>query len=89
MSYAASCKLGILCRRLIICGLPYGGLVYVFMNFVVLPLSGVAHARGPISIASRINGVLAVVLPHRFNDLVPCAPEFSAGTERCGRLSPV
>jgi hypothetical protein len=45
-----------------ICGLLYGGAVYVFMKFVVLALSGVAYARGPISIASRINGVLAVVL---------------------------
>jgi hypothetical protein len=61
MSYAI-CKLGILYCRLIICGLLHGGAVYLLMNFVALPLAGVVHSRGTISIASRINGVLAVVL---------------------------
>lgn len=55
-------KFEILDRLLIICGLLYGGVAYVFMNLVVLPLAGVAHALRPISIASRINGVLVVVL---------------------------
>ena len=43
-------------------GLIYGGFVYLFMNFVVLPLSGVPPRRAPMTIAARINGVLAVVL---------------------------
>jgi len=37
--YAASRRLGFLVRRPMICGLLYGILVYLFMNFVVLPLS--------------------------------------------------
>jgi hypothetical protein len=60
--YAASCRLYILLRRPVICGLLYGGIVYLIMNWVVLPLSRVPHARNPIALASRINGVLAVML---------------------------
>ncbi len=59
--YAASRKLAILTRRPVICGLLYGGFVYVFMNLIVLPLSGVPHVPRAITTASRINGVLAVV----------------------------
>ena len=59
--YAASRKLAILRRRPVICGLLYGGAVYLFMNLIVLPLSGVPHAAGAMTIASRISGVLAVV----------------------------
>lgn len=32
------------------------------MNFVVLPLSGIPHVRSAITLANRINGVLAVLL---------------------------
>lgn len=60
--YAASRKLAILGRWPVTCGLLYGGFVYLFMNLVVLPLSGVPHVRSSMTIASRINGVLAVVL---------------------------
>lgn len=48
-------------RHPIPCGLLYGGLVYVIMNFVVLPLSRVPHARAAVTLASRINGVLALL----------------------------
>jgi uncharacterized membrane protein YagU involved in acid resistance len=37
--YAASRKLGFLVRASLVCGLLYGIAVYLFMNFVVLPLS--------------------------------------------------
>ena len=36
--------------------------MYLFMNMVVLPLSGVPHPIKAATLASRINGVLAVVL---------------------------
>src|SRR2546425_2553424 len=60
--YAASRKLAILSRRPVLSGLVYGGGVYLFMNFIVLPLSGVPHSRSAITLASRINGVLALLL---------------------------
>jgi len=40
----------------------YGVVVYLFMNLGVLPLSGVPHPIKPMTLASRINGVLAVGL---------------------------
>jgi uncharacterized membrane protein YagU involved in acid resistance len=45
----------------VVSGLIYGALVYVVMNFIVLPLSGVPHPPAPISLASRINAVLALL----------------------------
>jgi len=42
--YAASRKLGVLLGRPVVSGLLYGVAVYVFMNFVVLPLSAVVQA---------------------------------------------
>jgi hypothetical protein len=48
-------------RRPILSGLIYGGLVYLIMNFIALPLSGVRHPRNAITLASRINGVLALL----------------------------
>lgn len=60
--YAASRKFVILSRRPVVCGLLYGGFVYLFMNYIVLPLSGVPHLTRRISLAARINAVLAVVL---------------------------
>jgi hypothetical protein len=59
--YAASRKLAILSRRPVLSGLVYGGAIYLFMNFIILPLSGVPHPRSPITLASRINGVLALL----------------------------
>jgi len=60
--YAASRKFVILLRRPVMSGLVYGLAVYLFMNLIVLPLSGVPHPIKAASLASRINGVLAVVL---------------------------
>jgi hypothetical protein len=60
--YAASRKFTILTRRPVISGLLYGFAVYLFMNLVALPLSGVPHANKAVTLAARINGVLAVML---------------------------
>ncbi len=43
--YAASRRLGFLVNRAFLSGLSYGGLVYLFMHWVVLPLSAVAHGH--------------------------------------------
>ncbi len=59
--YALSRKLPMLTRRPVICGLLYGGLVYVIMNFAVLPFSGIPHAPAAMTLASRISGVLALL----------------------------
>jgi hypothetical protein len=58
--YAASRKLSILTQHYVLGGLLYGTFVYLFMNFIVLPLSRVPPRS--ISLASRINGVLALLL---------------------------
>ena len=50
-----------LMQRPILSGLIYGGIVYLVMNFVVLPLSGAPHTRNAVTLASRINGVLALL----------------------------
>ena len=60
--YAASRRLWILSRRPVISGLVYGGAIYLFMNFIVLPLSRVPHRPSAITLSSRINGVLALLL---------------------------
>jgi hypothetical protein len=60
--YAASRKFVILSRRPVVSGLLYGGAIYLFMNFVILPLSGAPHPRSAVTIASRVNGVLALLL---------------------------
>lgn len=59
--YLASRKIAVLTRRPVICGLLYGTVVYLIMNFVVLPLTRVPHTRNAITLASRINAVLALL----------------------------
>ena len=41
--YLASRKLPVMLQRAVLCGLVYGALVYLFMHFVVLPLSAAPH----------------------------------------------
>lgn len=60
--YAASRALKILRQRPVMCGLLYGGAVYIFMNYVVLPLSSVPKNPRPPSWPVLINGVLAIML---------------------------
>ena len=59
--YIASCKFEILVRRPVVSGLLYGGFVYLVMNWIVLPLSGIPHSTRPVTLVSRINGVLALL----------------------------
>jgi hypothetical protein len=60
--YLASRRVLIAIRRPIVSGLVYGCVIYLLMNFVVLPLSGVPHTRNAVTLASRVNGVLALLL---------------------------
>jgi hypothetical protein len=60
--YAVARKLAIVMRRPVLSGLLYGGVVYLIMNFIVVPLSGVPHPLRPITLISRINAVLALLL---------------------------
>jgi hypothetical protein len=50
-----------LIRRPILSGLVYGVVVYVVMNFIVLPLSAVPHPPAAVTFFSRINAVLALM----------------------------
>jgi len=59
--YAASRKMKFLVRNAAISGIVYGGLVYIVMNFVVLPLTRVPHAKAAMTVASRVSGVLALL----------------------------
>ncbi|MGH9727570.1 MAG: hypothetical protein ACRD33_09770 [Candidatus Acidiferrales bacterium] len=59
--YFLSRRLLILTRHAAICGIVYGGVVYVIMNFVVLPLTAVPHSTKAITAASRVSGVLALL----------------------------
>lgn len=59
--YAVSRKFGVMRRRPVASGLLYGVAVYVIMNFIVLPLSAVPRI-GHVSLAGRVNGVLALML---------------------------
>lgn len=59
--YAASRRFAVLRRKPVISGLLYGAVVYVVMNFVVLPLSRVPARPGAASPVARVNGVLALL----------------------------
>jgi hypothetical protein len=59
--YLLSRKLLFLTRHAAICGIVYGGAVYIIMNFAVLPLTRVPHARAAMTVASRVSGVLALL----------------------------
>lgn len=59
--YFLSRKLLILTRQAASCGIVYGGVVYIIMNFVVLPLTAVPHSTKAVTLASRVSGVLALL----------------------------
>jgi hypothetical protein len=59
--YLASLQLTIVRRHVVLSGLTYGLLIYLTMNVVVLPHSRVPYSH-PISTASIVNGVLALML---------------------------
>jgi hypothetical protein len=58
--YFASRKLAFLLERPITWGLAYGVLVYLFMNFIVLPLSAFPQ-RAPARLSGRIIGLLIIM----------------------------
>jgi hypothetical protein len=60
--FEAARRWRLLVRWPVVCGLLYGALVYAVMNFVVLPLTRVPPARGPMSAASLVSGILAVLI---------------------------
>lgn len=67
--YAASRKLTFMVSQWVACGLLYGVVVYLFMNFVVLPLSRIAFTPryGPTKLTIDIIGhMLLVGLPMAF-----------------------
>jgi hypothetical protein len=66
--FAARRRWAWLRRRPVIGGLGHGAVVFAIMNAVVLPLSRVPPLRDPMTVAARVNAVLAVVL---FIGLVP------------------
>lgn len=57
--YLASRKLRFLINQTIVAGVVYGIAVYLFMNFVVLPLSAVP--RRPVPLSGRIIGMLIII----------------------------
>ena len=59
--YLAAMRGAFLVRRPIVSGLVYGLIVYLVVNFIVLPMTGVPHPRAAITIAARINAVLALL----------------------------
>jgi hypothetical protein len=60
--YMASRKLTVLTRRPVLSGLVYGAVIYLVMNFVVLPASSVPHPKSKTTIASLVNAILALML---------------------------
>jgi hypothetical protein len=60
--YQASRKLKILTRRPVVSGSLYGAFVFLFMNAIVLPLSGLPPGWAGATPIGIINSVLAVVL---------------------------
>jgi hypothetical protein len=60
--YALSRRLSFMNKNPVICGLLFGAMVYLVMNFVVLPLSAVARTANTQTPAALLNGVLAVLI---------------------------
>ena len=58
--YFASRSLFFLIERPVVAGLLYGVLIYLIMNFVVIPLSNVAQR--PATVSGRVIGVLTIML---------------------------
>jgi uncharacterized membrane protein YagU involved in acid resistance len=59
--YVAAMRMALLLRRPIVSGLIYGLIVYLIMNFIVLPLTRVPPPVAAITLASRVNAVLALL----------------------------
>ena len=59
--YLASRHIRFLLNQTIISGVLYGVVVYLFMNFVVIPLSAVVRRPGPVSLSSRGIQMLLII----------------------------
>jgi hypothetical protein len=59
--YVASRSLRFLVDQAAAAGLLYGVIVYVFMNFVVIPLSAVPRRAAPAPLSGRIVGLLIIM----------------------------
>jgi uncharacterized membrane protein YagU involved in acid resistance len=58
----AASRLAFLSRRAILSGLLYGGVIYIAMNYVVLPLTRLPPRSHHFAPAVLVNGVLALLL---------------------------
>jgi uncharacterized membrane protein YagU involved in acid resistance len=58
----AATRVSFLTRRAILSGLLYGGLIYILMNFVVLPLTRLPPRTHHLAPAVLVNGLLALML---------------------------
>ena len=65
--YLASLKLPVLIRRAVVCGLIYGLLAYLVMNYVVVPLSAIGPRPTPL------NAFLPAFVAHAFLVGLPVA----------------
>ena len=59
--YFAATKFVALRRRPILSGLVYGVIVYLVMNFVVLPMTAVPPRPTAVTLVNRVNAVLALM----------------------------
>jgi uncharacterized membrane protein YagU involved in acid resistance len=59
---AASTKLPVLVRRAVPCGLAFGVCVYLFMNYLVLPLSAFPGRSSAFSLSAFLHGVIGHAL---------------------------
>jgi len=57
----ASGRAPVLVRRPVVCGFVYGAVIYLIMNFWVLPRTRLPHARAAATPAAQINAVLAML----------------------------
>ena len=60
--YAASRRLRLLSRQPTVCGGVYGVVVYLFMNFVVIPLSAVPRGNAAPPLSARLVGAGIIVV---------------------------
>lgn len=60
--YLASRRLPFLLDQPLISGFLYGVLVYLFMNFVVIPLSAIPRRTTPVPLSSRLIGLSIIIL---------------------------
>jgi uncharacterized membrane protein YagU involved in acid resistance len=60
--YFASRKIPFLLNQTIISGVLYGVAVYLFLNFVVIPLSAIPRRTTPVPISGRLIGMSIIIV---------------------------